>query len=235
MASVACVLTELMNLGDVAPDTSAQNADLVRRVQQGEAGGMVELYEYISLGLRPYLVRQLRSQDFHDKIHNIFVDVVLAIQRGQLREPHRLMGFARTIARRKVSGYIDAAASSRRNRVEIGSAFWLASPMATPETAMISREQQDLVRWTLAHLSEREGEILSRFYMQEQSQEQICAEMSLTHTQYRLLKWRSKARFEQVSRKQIASRHLRSLCGQAPGYAKPVMLPSASTSISNPR
>ena len=239
MASAACAALERIDIGTAIPPVSTlnpvQNVDLVRRVQRGDATGMTELYEYISTGLRPYLARQLRAQDFHDKVHSIFVDVVIAIQRGQLREPHHLMGFARTIARRKVSGYIDDAAFTRRNQVDIGSAFWLASPRATAETEMISREQQDLVRWTLAHLSEREGEILSRFYMQEQSQQQICQEMGLTHTQYRLLKWRSKAHFEQVSRRQIASRHLRSLCGRAPDYARPVMFPSASTSMSNPR
>ncbi len=239
MASAAFAAIEQIETGTAIPRVStpapAQNLDLVLRVQRGDAAGMAELYEYISTGLRPYLARQLRAQDFHDKVHSIFVDVVIAIQRGQLREPHRLMGFARTIARRKVSGYIDDAASTRRNQIDIGSAFWLASPRATPETEMISREQQDLVRWTLAHLSEREGEILSRFYMQEQSQQQICLEMGLTHTQYRLLKWRSKARFEQMSRRQIASRQLRSLCGKAPDYASPVMFPSASTSMSNPR
>ncbi len=226
MASAALAPLERIDPGGALPDAQvptpvqtrdpAENRDLVRRVQRGDAAGMAELYEFISTRLRPYLARQLRSQDFHDKVHSIFVDVVIAIQRGQLREPHRLMGFARTIARRKVSGYIDDAASSRRNQVEIGSVFWLASPVATPETAMISREQQDIVRATLAHLSSREGEILSRFYMQEQSQQQICSEMGLTHTQYRLLKWRSKAHFEQLSRRQIVSRHLRSLCGHAP-------------------
>ena len=99
---------EQIDIGGAIPDTPCQNVDqnvdLVRSVQRGDAAGMAELYEYISTGLRPYLARQLRSQDFHDKVHSIFVDVVVAIQRGQLREPHRLMGFARTIARRKVSG-----------------------------------------------------------------------------------------------------------------------------------
>jgi RNA polymerase sigma factor (sigma-70 family) len=241
MASAALALLDQFAIGGTIPAAQKpvqnpnQNVDLVRRVQRGDADGMAELYEYISTGLRPYLARQLRSQDFHDKVHSIFVDVVIAIQRGQLREPHRLMGFARTIARRKVSGYIDDAASSRRNQVDIGTAFWLASPRATPESEMISREQQDLVRRALAHLTEREGEILKRFYMQEQSQQQICQEMGLTHTQYRLLKWRSKARFELVSRRQIASHNLRSLRGQTPDYASPVMFPSASTSMSNPR
>src|SRR5690349_20859462 len=78
-------------------DRSPQLDELVRRVQAGDAGGMLDLYEYILNGLRPYLARQLRPQDHRDKIHSIFVDVVMAIQRGQLRDPDRLMGFARTI------------------------------------------------------------------------------------------------------------------------------------------
>jgi DNA-directed RNA polymerase specialized sigma24 family protein len=193
-------------------DLSLQLGDLVRRVQTGDARGMLDLYEYILSGLRPYLARQLRPQDYCDKIHSIFVDVVVAIQQGQLRDPARLMAFARTIARRKVSLYIDAAASDRRNQVEIASLFGLASPGATPEQAMVSQEQRELVRITLARLAEREAEILSRFYLQEQTEMQIRSEMDLTHTQYRLLKWRSKARFEQLSRKQMASRHLQALC-----------------------
>ena len=196
-------------------DLSIQLDDLVRRVQVGDAGGMLDLYEYILAGLRPYLARQLRPQDHRDKVHSIFVDVVVAIQRGQLRDADRLMGFARTIARRKVSVYIDTAASNRRNHVEIGSLFGLASPRATPEQEMVSQEQRELVRLTLTRLPERDAEILSRFYLQEQSELQIRTEMDLTHTQYRLLKWRSKARFEQLSRKHLANRHLQTLCANS--------------------
>ena len=192
-------------------DLSLQFDDLVRRVQMGDPSGMLDLYECISSGLRPYLSRQLRPQDYRDKIHNIFVDVVVAIQHGQLRDPERLMGFARTIARRKVSLYIDAAAWNRRNQVEIGSLFGLASPSATPEQEMVSNEQKELVQLTLARLSEREAEILTRFYLQEQTEMQIRSEMDLTHTQYRLLKWRSKAHFEQLSLKHLASRNLQVL------------------------
>jgi RNA polymerase sigma factor (sigma-70 family) len=177
----------------------------------GDAGGMLDLYEYILFGLRPYLARQLRPQDYRDKIHTIFVDVVVAIRQGQLRDPRRLMGFARTIARRKICRYIDAAATDRRNHVEMESLFGLASPRATPEQEMVSREQRELVRLTLALLPRREAEILSRFYLQEQSEMQIRSEMHLTHTQYRLLKWRSKAHFEQQSRKQLARRQPRVL------------------------
>jgi RNA polymerase sigma-70 factor, ECF subfamily len=213
MNSLTCPSPERF---DSTAEALNPRAQLVRQVREGDASGRTDLYELISTGLRPYLARQLRPQDYRDKIHTIFVDVVIAIQRGQLRDPDRLMGFARTIARRKVSGYICTAMADRRNQVDIESIFWLASPQASPENEMIFREQRDLVRWTLAQLSDREREILSRFYMQEQTQQQICSEMGLTHTQYRLLKWRSKARFGEVSRKQITSGHLRSLCADKP-------------------
>src|ERR1700675_3826961 len=106
MTSPSCLSPAPTGLRDGAADTAVQFADLVRRVREGDASGMADLYECISTGLRPFLGRQLPSQDLRDKVHNIFLDVVVAIRGGQLREPQRLMGFARTIARRKVSGYI---------------------------------------------------------------------------------------------------------------------------------
>src|SRR5438477_3308199 len=107
MTSPSSIACELPRSADSVSQPVETLPDMVRRVREGDGSGMADLYAYISTGLRPYLMRQLRSQDFHDKVHNIFVDVVVAIQRGQLREPERLMAFARTIARRKVSGYID--------------------------------------------------------------------------------------------------------------------------------
>ena len=212
MASLSYSTPEFARLSCTAADTPDQFANLVDRVRAGDSGGMADLYEYILLGLRPYLSRQLRAQDYRDKVHSIFVDVIVAIQHGQLRDPERLLGFARTIARRKVSTYIDEAAAGRRNRVDIDTLFGLASPRATPEEEMVLQQRREWVRFTLARLTERESQILSRFYLQEQTEAQICAEMGLTHTQYRLLKWRSKARFAQLSRKEILGRQLQNLC-----------------------
>jgi len=51
---------------------------------------------------------------------------------------------------------------------------------------------------TEAALSQRDREILKRFFLQEQSQEQICREMALTETQFRLLRSRAKARLGKI-------------------------------------
>ncbi len=170
---------------------------------------MADLYAFISRGMRPYLARQLEPQDFQDSVHEIYVDVIQAIQQGQLREPERLMGFVRTVARRKVALYIDTAARNRRKHVESGSLYSLPSPQQNPERAMISRQQADLVEWILAHMTGREADILRRFYLHEESPARIRLEMGLTDTQFRLLKWRSKAHFEQLSRRKLVARQFR--------------------------
>jgi DNA-directed RNA polymerase specialized sigma24 family protein len=157
MNSTSYLASEPVDSIDV--ERSGLYAALVRRVEQGDPEGMAELYECILAGLHPYLASQLRQQDCRDKMHSIFIDVVIAIQHGQLRDPERLPGFARAIARRKVAGYIGRAVVDRR-QLDIASVFSLASPHASAEKEMISREQRDFVRWTLAQLSGREREIL---------------------------------------------------------------------------
>src|SRR3974377_1568000 len=67
--------------------------DLVARVQTGESDGMEELYSIFARGVRFFVCRQLGPQELDDKVHDIFLLVVQAIRRGDLREPERLMGF----------------------------------------------------------------------------------------------------------------------------------------------
>ncbi len=55
-------------------------------------------------------------------------------------------------------------------------------------------------------ISGRDREILTRFYLMEQSQQQICDQMCLTETQFRLLKSRAKARFGELGKRRLARR-----------------------------
>ena len=91
-------------------------SSLVQRIQAGDAAGMEEMYAIFSKGVRFYLWRQLGSQDLDDKVHDIFLIITQSIQRGELREPERLMGYVRTITRRQVAAHIDAAIHTRNGR-----------------------------------------------------------------------------------------------------------------------
>src|ERR1017187_8294479 len=77
-------------------------ASLVEKIRQNNPDGMEELYRVFSRGVRFYLCRQLGPQDLDDRVHDTFLIVAQAIQRGELREPDRLMGYVRTIVRRQV-------------------------------------------------------------------------------------------------------------------------------------
>jgi RNA polymerase sigma-70 factor (ECF subfamily) len=187
-------------------------AELVERIQSGETDGMEELYLLFSKGIRFYLCRQLGAQELDDKVHDTFLVVVQAIRRGELREPQRLMGFVRTIVRRQVAAHIDKVVHNRREQIDLDSSTRIADPSGNPEDAAIFRERTDLLERVLSELPDRDREILTRFYLHEQGQDQICSEMELTETQFRLLKSRAKARFGELGKKKLAHRALHAVC-----------------------
>ena len=196
---------------DVEETTQQANdwAELVQNIRAGDAGAMEKLYQVFARGIRLYLCRQLGLQDVDDKVHDTFLIVVQAIKNGELREPDRLMGFVRTIARRLVAGHIDQMVHRRRDNVPVESGIAISDNAATPEQDVLGREKVDIMFEVLRDMSGRDRDILTRFYLYEQSQETISREMDLTPTQFRLLKSRAKARFAELGRKKLDNKKIR--------------------------
>jgi RNA polymerase sigma-70 factor (ECF subfamily) len=178
---------------------------LVDQIKAGEDTGMEHLYKLFSRGIRYYLCRQLGPQELEDKVHDTFLIVVNAIKRGDLREPERLMGFVRTVVRRQVAAYIENAVHLRREQADLETSVTIADRKQNPEQEAIIRQKGALMQSALESLSKRDRDILIRFYLKEQPQDQICEEMGLTETQFRLLKSRAKAKFGDIGRKKLAS------------------------------
>ena len=194
--------------------TSLSPADwglLVNQIKAGEDAGMEHLYRLFSRGIRYYLCRQLGPQELEDKVHDTFLIVVNAIKRGDLREPERLMGFVRTVVRRQVAAYIENAVHTRRDQTDLQSGVLVVDRNQNPEQEAIILERSELMKSALQALSDRDRGILLRFYLLEQPQEQICQEMGLSETQFRLLKSRAKAKFGEIGRKKLASNGIFSL------------------------
>jgi RNA polymerase sigma factor (sigma-70 family) len=177
---------------------------LVGRIRTSQTDGMAELYHLFSKGVRFYLCRQLGSQDLDDRVHDTFVVVVQAIRRGELREPERLMGFVRTIVRRQVASHIDKAVQTRREQLDLDASSLVADPHGNPEEAAIFHQKGDLIRKVLSELTSRDREILTRFYLEEETQEE--------KTQFRLLKSRAKSRFGELGKKRLAQGALTAIC-----------------------
>jgi RNA polymerase sigma-70 factor, ECF subfamily len=194
----------------IGPEKSEQDgieepswAGLVERIHDGEASGMEELYHVFSEGVRFQLWRQLGTQDLDDKVHDVFLIVAAAIRTGELRQPERLMGFVRTVVRRQLANYIDHAVQARNRLTPLTAVCPVAETSPDPERAAIDRQHLDLAMRVLNGVSKKQREVLVRFYLQEQTAEEICREMGITETQFRLLKSRAKLRFQEMARSRL--------------------------------
>lgn len=193
------------------PESANNSVDwpeLVSRIRQGDESGMEDLYRIFARGIRFYLCRQLGPQELDDKVHDTFLIVVQAIRRGDLREPERLMGFVRTVVRRQVAAHIDQVVHSRREELHLDVGVRVADGRHNPEQTAASRQKIEFMRGVLRDLNQRDRDVLTRFYLYEQSQEQICQEMKLTETQFRLLKSRAKARFGELGKRKLQQKQL---------------------------
>jgi RNA polymerase sigma factor (sigma-70 family) len=205
-APLGTTVTPADPLGSSPAPTGTHWVDLVERIKSEDQSGMEELYRVFSRGVRFYLCRQLGPQDLEDKVHDTFLIVVQAVRRGELREPERLMGFVRTVVRRQVAAHIDQAVHTRRQQVGIENGTIVVDLNRNPEQTAIQQQHEQIAQRVLHSISKRDREILTRFYLLEQSQEQICEQMSLTETQFRLLKSRAKARFGELGNRRLGRR-----------------------------
>jgi RNA polymerase sigma-70 factor (ECF subfamily) len=180
--------------------------ELTAMIQAGEHVGMEYLYRVFDRSIRYYFRRYIGWQDLDDRIHDTLLIVVKAIQNGALREPNCLMAYIRTVVRRQVAEYIGSVIHRRRDQTGIDHEHSLTVPDGNhnPEQRAMAIEETGLVKIALESLSPTDREILVRFYLNEQSQEQICREMSLTDTQFRLKKSRAKKKFGALGRKNLA-------------------------------
>jgi RNA polymerase sigma factor (sigma-70 family) len=198
-----------------APDDEDLWPTLVERIQAGDPDAMSELYRLFGRGIRFLLCRRGGPQDLDDRMHDTFLIAFQAIRRGELREPSRLIGFVRTIARRSAANEIRRTIKVRKEYLDFDCQF-LPDTRANPEKDLMLREQGDLLRLALDTLCVRDREILRRFYVEEEHPDRICEEMKLSVTQFRLLKSRAKARFVEVGRSlQVAGRGVSRIAASA--------------------
>ena len=179
---------------------------LVDGIHRADPSALQQLYELFSKGIRFYLWRHLGVQDLDDRVHDAFLTVTEAIQKGELRHPERLLGFVRTIVRRQVATQIENAIQARRNRFSYDILATLHDRKLGPEDEAIQREYHEVAMRLLRSIPERDREVLIRFYLREQPSDQICRDLKLTGTQFRLIKSRAKARFGELGKARLARR-----------------------------
>jgi RNA polymerase sigma factor (sigma-70 family) len=168
-----------------------------------------ELFAVLGKGIHFLLLRQLRNQaDSEDGVQHCFMVALSAIRNGSLREPAAVAGFVVTVARRYAAQVIQSRVKTRNRYIAVQDT--LIPVGAAQEADRYRKQKTELLRAALLRLSASDREILYRYYLQEETEEEIRQAMCLTETQFRLRKSRAKAHLarevERLSRPSIAGK-----------------------------
>ncbi len=184
-----------------APDPLPSFRNVVDNVRNGHPDGLEQLYKVFRI-LSSSLRRQIGFQDFDDRVHDMFIVVAEAIRDGKLREPSALPSYIHGVAR--LSSCSKIGIRARHDRLSGCLKQWVTMKghCSTPEDALVDRQRTEIMRSMLDRLPDREREILTRFYLHEETKEEICVLMRLTNTQFRLAKSRAKQRLSRMGQDQ---------------------------------
>jgi RNA polymerase sigma factor (sigma-70 family) len=173
----------------VPPDFSA----IAFRIQRGDTSAESELVNGLTRGVRFVAGRRLgESPDVDETVTQVFEIAIGNIRAGKLEDHQGVAGYVRTILTHLVEERLE-----RRTRARSGEACSVTHIRVPerPESPEQTRSgRQEHVQRVLRSLSQLDQEVLRRFYLNEEPQKQICEEMGLSLTEFRLIKSRVAAK-----------------------------------------
>jgi RNA polymerase sigma factor (sigma-70 family) len=172
---------------------------LLRRIVGGDHFAEAELCEFLGPGLRLIAQRRANTQDSEDIAQEALLAILQAARAGSIRSAEAVGAFARGVVYNLCSQKVKLLIRARLDGTSEDLAV-LASTDSTPEQSALERDGLSVARKVLAELNPQQQEILRRFYLEEHTPEQICHDMGLTPTQFRLAKSRALARFAEEGR-----------------------------------
>jgi RNA polymerase sigma-70 factor (ECF subfamily) len=180
----------------------AATAGLVAGIQSGDPVAGEELIRRYSRAVTVLIRRSVYNHAHaEDLVQETFRMVIDKIRKGELREPERLSGFVRGIASnlvielfRRESRRLDSEALERTRAV--------AGTEPSQLDELLRRENIDLVRRVLREMpGERDREVLYRFYLSEESKQQICDHLGLSSLQFDQVLFRARQRYRSLYEK----------------------------------
>lgn len=194
-----------MNEAEASRPSSDPSVDLVRRIVSGDPGAEAELVRRFSRALS-FLLRRLTRDEAaaEDLFQETFRRVIEKVRDGELREPEKLPGFVSSMARNLFLGSVRR--SGRRQQWQGDPEVSETHPDPAPGqlTNLLARERAAAVRRVLAELkNDRDREILGRFYIADETKEDICRDLGLTDLHFNRVLFRARQRYKEL----FESRH----------------------------
>lgn len=184
-------------------NTSEVCERIVTLILAGDSQGEELLYSTFSRGLR-YLAAKHCPEYADDCCHDTILTVTRQIKAGQLKTPAALPGYINIVLKRTAwNKKLEAERLGANDDVFTTVVQTRSDDRCDPQRMLEVQERAQILRDGLRSLKPHEQEILTRFYLKGEKPEQICQEMKLTETQFRLNKSRSKQKLESFTSKRL--------------------------------
>ncbi|MES1245743.1 MAG: RNA polymerase sigma factor [Acidobacteriota bacterium] len=181
-------------------------AELVRRIQEGDPAADAELVGRFSEGLSFLLRRWTRDRTIaEDLFQETFRLALEKIRKGEVRDPERLAGFLRSLAKNLSIEHYRRGSRREVREEELEAAAELTTPETGQLGSLLRQEKAALVRQVLGELgSERDRQVLFRFYIAEEDKEQIRSDLGLTGPEFNLVLFRARRRYRDLYERHAA-------------------------------
>jgi RNA polymerase sigma-70 factor (ECF subfamily) len=180
---------------------AAQAGQLVERILAGEKAAESELVQQYSRGVSIILNRATGDRSLSEDLSQETFQLTLEkIRRGEVREPEKLSGFICSLARNLATDHYRR--SRRSEQVADPEAVELIAETAPSQLdRVLQAEKSKRVRQLLGELSERDREILQRFYIEEEDKDQICGDLKLSGLHFNRVLHRARERYRELYRR----------------------------------
>ena len=199
--------------GEAAVDPGGSAAGLVGRIREGDREAEAELVERYRRGVAIILrAESSNAAAVDDLFQETFRIALEKIRQGDLRDPRRLSGFICSLARNLVIDHFRKVAARRTTGdVKLGD---IASVRADPLETLLRSESGEFVRQVLSEMpSDRDRQMLFRFYVAEDEKDAICRDLDLTSLHFNRVLFRARERYRDLYLERAGSRNTRGEAG----------------------
>jgi len=179
---------------------TGREIDFVNRIMDGDRQAEAELIDSYGRGVKIIIRRAGAAVTIIDDLcQETFRIVLEKIRSGDIREPERLSGYIRSVAKNLVIEHFRRVARQERLTDNEEAVKLLATSAPTQLERLLQKEKAGIVRQVLREMrNERDVQVLLRYYLAEDTKEQICADLRLTSPQFNLVLHRARERYRQL-------------------------------------
>lgn len=184
------------------PDDSTSEGDearLVERIRSGDQDAEGDLYRRYQRGIFIFLRRKGIPEDTaEDILQDAITIVIQAIKAGKLRDPSRLSGFVLGVVKHLLLTY-----HRKQSRVVQVTEAHERIPVPPTQYNVLERKQDaQNVRRVIQELkSQRDRQVLIRYYLEDESKEKICQDLGISSTHFSSVLYRAHKRFRDLFEK----------------------------------